>query len=438
MSAHSYSLAARGAGSAARGAGGFLSAEAAQLLSGAKRPADDDDASQRRAEHSTEGQKAAKTTTEQNGLQQMVAGAVAGGAASEASKALLALVRVDAQHIKGDLLLEEHIEAFGKAVHDTQEILTSKKLGEPGSKTFYMINGSLGAATCIMVTLECCITAEAIGSRFGTGGLAVLESGVLVAYKVMPGLQWYKEAAEADLKALPEDTIALVYRGLPDPEAVIDFYTEHGVENYGKLMREPVVNQHMWGGIKSGYQDGSLTLVFHNEKGVKTIAETPLMLTPDIKLGELSLSRRRVQMLNGKACKDDKCRGFNGFHKLTCAASKIHAEQKRARVVAETKSFSKTLEVNAAAVQGVRKLLKAKYNGSLCQRFERSGVPCYDCKWGPCRDWEELVETELSATVYAKMNDNIRPKKSTRGSRGKRPDRQRGKENEESEEEMSE
>ena len=103
-----------------------------------------------------------------------------------------------------------------------------------------------------------------------------------------------------------------------------------------------------------------------------------------------------------------------------------------------TKSFSKTLEVNAAAVQGVRKLLKAKYNGSLCQRFERSGVPCYDCKWGPCRDWEELVETELSATVYAKMNDNIRPKKSTRGSRGKRPDRQRGKENEESEEEMSE
>ena len=83
------------------------------------------------------------------------------------------------------------------------------------------------------------------------------------------------------------------------------------------------------------------------------------------------------------------------------------------------------------AVHGVRKLLKAKYNGLLRKNFDRKGIPCKEdcvCGEGPCCDWEDLLESELSSTFYVDMQDSIRlGTVHSRGSRGGRKQREEAK-----------
>ena len=37
------------------------------------------------------------------------------------------------------------------------------------------------------------------------------------------------------------------------------------------------------------------------------------------------------------------------------------------------------------------------------------------CIFGPCKDWDALIENELSETIYARMPDAVRRKPTRRG-----------------------
>ena len=80
-------------------------------------------------------------------------------------------------------------------------------------------------------------------------------------------------------------------------------------------------------------------------------------------------------------------------------------------------------------MHAVRVMLKKKAmagaNG-YCQRFNTTGIPCFPCKFSPCEEWEELMETTLSNTIYKDMPDAVRRaagrgkvKHAYRGARGK-------------------
>ena len=397
---------------AASGAAGALSASAQQQLRaiGAK---------DKRAEVEPDPAEFAKSSrpaaVEQSGLATLV---VAATGATARHSGLVALVRVDAGHIKGDLELEDHIAAFQAAVESTQELLIQKKLGVPVSAAFTLVNGRLGPATCIMAHMKCAVTAEAMVARFGSGGFAVDEDGVLVAYKATDGLTWYKEKDAMELADKPVgEQICVVYRGLPAPRDVVDFYKQHGETHYGSIARDPIVNVHEFGGIKTLKPDGSITYVFNNEKGVKSVAKTPLMLNEQVKLGELCLSRRGIEVLNAKCCRDDACRGFNGFHELSCKENEVKDQMRKNKNVAITKSFKGLMQENSQQVLGVRSMLKDKYGPAFCHKFSKAGIPCIEgkCNMKPCAEWDTLVASELSSTIYAKMPDSVRG-----GSRGRR------------------
>ena len=73
----------------------------------------------------------------------------------------------------------------------------------------------------------------------------------------------------------------------------------------------------------------------------------------------------------------------------------------------------------------LKKRAMAGANG-YCARFNTTGIPCYPCKFSPCEEWDELMETMLSNTIYKEMSDAVRravgrhpPKPGHRGGRGK-------------------
>ena len=85
------------------------------------------------------------------------------------------------------------------------------------------------------------------------------------------------------------------------------------------------------------------------------------------------------------------------------------------------KSFSDLIQDNSEEVLQVREHLKAQYVGKFCKGFSRSGVPCArPCIFGPCKDWDGLIENELSETIYARVPDAARYKPTRRGGGSKR------------------
>jgi hypothetical protein len=419
-SASSFSLAAAASGAqAAFGAASTISASTAQLLTALDVPASGEKRTAESAGLATSA--VAGERAGASGRAADVMDAMQAAADGEKGGGLVALVRVDGLHIAGDLLLEEHIDRFAEGVASTQQCLKkSNSMAALGSSKFTLINGSLASSTCIIINLECHVTAEAMLIRFAAGGIKVLEEGKAIFYKATCGRQWYMDAEKKEAeKNDTSDLICLIYRGLPDPKSTIPFYTAHGEDYYGTLAKPAVVNSHEFGGVKSLYSDGSLTLVFHNEKGVNRIADTPLMLDGDIQVGYLSLSKRRIHVPGTKVCNDDECRGFGGFHLNTCKRRELEKKSKINRSVAVGKSFSQVMQDNAKQLGGVRKLLKAKYDGKLCKNFDRKGIPCKAdcCSKGPCCDWDELIECELAKSIYVDMPDSIRTGK---------PQRQRG------------
>ena len=75
------------------------------------------------------------------------------------------------------------------------------------------------------------------------------------------------------------NTIAIIYRGLPDPETVLPFYEVHGTNYYGTLLKPAKTNFHTFAGVKTDELDCSGTLVFNN---VNRLAKTPLMFRHDL------------------------------------------------------------------------------------------------------------------------------------------------------------
>ena len=102
------------------------------------------------------------------------------------------------------------------------------------------------------------------------------------------------------------------------------------------------------------------------------------MLNEQVKLGELSLSRRGIEVLNAKCCRDDACRGFNGFHELSCRENEGKDKTRKDKNVAVLKSFKGLMQENSQAVLGVRSMLKIKYGPTFCHTFSKAGIPCIE------------------------------------------------------------
>ena len=79
----------------------------------------------------------------------------------------------------------------------------------------------------------------------------------------------------------------------------------HGEKHYGKLARDPILNTHTFGGVKTTKLDGSITLVFNNDKKANAVAKTPRMINNFIKAGELNLNKAEIRLINGDCCRDD-------------------------------------------------------------------------------------------------------------------------------------
>ena len=192
-------------------------------------------------------------------------------------------------------------------------------------------------------------------------------------------------------------------------------------------MEKTAINEHEWGGMGSGFEDGSLLLIAKNEKQVKALAPTPLFIGGTA-IGKLSLMSGQVHLVNHKYCKAENCRAIDGQHVVGCDYKERKAYKEKIKAVAQHKQFSAKLKENAQQVQGVRKMLKvrAEKEGLVyCGRYNQKGVPCTACKLFPCNSWDKLMQTTLSESVYANMPDAARgrhggaKKPTRRGGRGK-------------------
>ena len=278
-----------------------------------------------------------------------------------------------------------------------------------------------------MLYTSCTLTAEALIYRYQKGGFLVTEDAQTVDYTFSNGRKWYEEESVKEASGLKADNqLAFVYSGLPNPAAVKDFYVGHGEKHYGSLARDPILNTHTFGGVKSTKLDGSITLVFNNEKDAKAVAKTPRMLTPSLKVGELNLSKTEIRLINGVCCRDDTCRAINGAHVPSCREKEILGQKKAIKVSAMKKGFGDMIQANASEVLELRNHLKIQYGNRFCKSFSRLGVPCAGkCIFGPCKDWDALIENELSETIYARMPDAVR-RKPTRRSLGKSKENKEG------------
>ena len=303
---------------------------------------------------------ASNTPANNTGLQSVVSQA-APNAAGAMQGGLVLLSRTDKGHINGQLELEQHIKQMEGAISSTHQIIISKSLGQPTSKEFNLVNGRVGSATCIMLYTPCTLTAEALIFRYQKGGFVVTEDEQTVDYTFSDGRKWYEEASVKEASVLAtDDVLAFVYAGLPNPAAIVDFYVAHGEKHYGKLARDPILNTHTFGGVKTTKLDGSITLVFNNDKKANAVAKTPRMINNFIKAGELNLNKAEIRLINGVCCRDDSCRAINGAHKPSCRENEIVGKAKAIKVSAIKKSFSDLIQDNSEEVLRVREHLKAQ------------------------------------------------------------------------------
>ena len=111
-------------------------------------------------------------------------------------------------------------------------------------------------------------TAEATKTRHTDGDIKVFEEGKSVEYKAVCGKELCTAAqAKAALKKSIVNTIAIIYRGLRDPETVLPFYEAHGTNYSGTLLKPLKANFHTFAGVKTNELDCSgmpCMLVFNN------------------------------------------------------------------------------------------------------------------------------------------------------------------------------
>ena len=149
-----------------------------------------------------------------------------------------------------------------------------------------------------------------------------------------------------------------------------------------------------------------------NDKKVTSLSKTPFYIN-GTQVGALSFQSGQVACLNHKLCKANGCRALDGHHVLGCDYKKQKEVKEQNRKVAQKKSFLRKLQNKADTVNGIRLMLKARAereNLGYCNRFNQSGIPCVGCRFSPCSEWEHLMETTLSESVYKELPDAIRKK----------------------------
>ena len=306
------------------------------------------------------------------------------------------LQRADGEHISGKLDLEDHISGLQDCIRQLQREpeLTKEARG------FKVINAVRGSATGIAVTFDSAPIAAKFKALFSKGGFTVKG----LNYKTTSASDFYLKVTSEDAEMEDKSKLVIVLRGIPDAGAELSNYVMHAEESYGKV-EKTAINEHEWGGVGSGFEDGSLLLVVKNEKQVKALAPTPLFIG-GAAIGKLSFMSGQVHVVNHKYCKAENCRAIDGQHVVGCDYKERKEFKEKIKVVAQRRQFSATLKENAQQVQGVRKMLKirAEKEGHVyCGRYNQKGVPCTACKLFPCNAWDELMQTTLSNSVYANM-----------------------------------
>ena len=311
------------------------------------------------------------------------------------------LQRVDGAHVSGKQDLEDHITGLQDCI---KQLLREAELSKE-AHGFKVINAVRGSATGIAVTFESALVAAKFKTLFCKGGFMIKG----VNYKTTSASDFYLKITSEDAETEDKSKLVIVLRGIPDAGAELPNYVTHAEENYGKV-EKTAINEHEWGGVGSGFEDGSLLLVVKNEKQVKALAPTPLFVG-GAAIGKLSLMSGQVHVVNHKYCKAENCRAIDGQHIVGCDYKERKAYKEKIKAVAQRKQFSSKLKENAQQVQGVRKMLKIKAEKEglgYCARYNTSGVPCTVCKFFPCNSWEKLMQTTLSESVYANMPDAAR------------------------------
>ena len=311
------------------------------------------------------------------------------------------LQRVDGEHLSGKQDLEDHITGIQDCI---KQLLREAELSKE-AHGFKVINAVRGSATGIAVTFESAHIAAKFKTLFGNGGFTIKG----VNYKTTSASDFYLKITSEDAEMEDKSKLVIVLRGIPDAGAELPNYVKHAEENYGKV-EKTAVNEHEWGGVGSGFEDGSLLLVVKNEKQVKALAPTPLFIG-GVAIGKLSFMSGQVHVVNHKYCKAENCRAIDGQHLVCCDYKERKAFKEKIKAVAQRKQFSAKLKENAQQVQGVRKMLKVraeKEGLGYCARYNTSGVPCTACKFFPCNSWEKLMQTTLSESIYSNMPEAAR------------------------------
>lgn len=241
-----------------------------------------------------------------------------------------------------------------------------------------------------------------------------------IDYTATLGRTFYEEAAPDEI---PKDGMALVLRGAPTARASADYYVNHVRDKFGDVSKH-IINEHAWGGAKSGLADGSITIVTNNTNGLTSVPEIPMFLDGII-IGTHDISRGQISILKHKVCRDPQCRSIDGACVPACKATSLKGQMAGNKDVAIKKAFTEKLNANQDVVQSLRGVLKKKAVASgngYCARFNKTGIPCYPCKFSPCEEWDELMETMLSNTLYKDMPDAVR----RAAGRGRMPHARRG------------
>ena len=336
---------------------------------------------------------------------------------------VVVLTSADDAHTPGDVDLEaprSKIDLAMKLMHDH----ITKSGGAPGSLKYEMITALGPHGNGIALTFASNIIAQIFLDQFKSGGFTVTDlCGNKAAYKTVPGAEFYDpDQREAD----PPGTMIHMVRNIPDPRAAAPAYAKFIGETYGKVHGEPKVLTGMLGGVASKFADGAIMIKSANEKNVTALAPTPFYYVGTDQFGNLSSEKKQVGLIGSTICKNDECRAIDDAHVPGCNPSKVQARADELRRAAKVKSFQRRLASQPEQTTKIRHVLarKAAAQGdTFCKAFNKAGIPCGSCKNYPCKEWDELVESLLSTSIYKLMPDGLR---TTATGRGRRAGKSRG------------
>ena len=320
---------------------------------------------------------------------------------------VIALKLTDGTHIMGNMDLEDTKDNLTEYLQSkTQAFSHVAAWKEADALNFDILVTNRHGKTAIIVTFKHALIAKAFYDDFSGGGFAFNDTiAGQCNFTASMGYIYYEEAAPDEI---PRGGMAIVIRGCPTARASADYYVNLIKQTFGDCDKH-IINEHTWGGTTSGIGDGSITLVTTNPKGITAFPEVPTFLDGNI-IGKHDFSRGQIAIMKHKVCKDGECRSIDGACIPSCKARILSNKMDENKEVAIKKAFVRKLDENKDQVQSLRGMFKkqAAAHGGLCMRYNKSGIPCYPCKFYPCEDWDNLMDTTLSNTIYKELPDALR------------------------------